>query len=175
MGAPGLWVSYLCHSGSPASGGSPASEVLGFEILGFQVLVVALWLFEVIGFVALAVGGGEVFGEGCWVYWMVLCDIIDGDLDASISSTSSTDKSKTKKAASNPCKILVCRIVLTIFHFCSAVKYSASYCSLQIQTGFSRFKQASAAPSRLKYIIIQHSQNQDFSTAGDGLAMLFYG
>ena len=115
---------------------------------------------------AVAVGGGEVFGEGCsefWVYWMVLCDIIDGDLDASISSTSSTDKSKT---ASNPCKILVCRIVdvgkclLTIFHFCSAVKYSANYCSLQIQTGFSRFKQASAAPFKLKYIIIQHSKSR---------------
>ena len=42
----------------------------------------------------------------------MLYDITDGgDLDASMSSTLSTDKSKTKKAASYPCKISVCRIV----------------------------------------------------------------
>ena len=46
MGAPGLWIFHLCHSGSPASGGSPASEVLGLESLHFQDLVVARWLFE---------------------------------------------------------------------------------------------------------------------------------
>ena len=76
------------------------------------------------------VSGGS-WADGC-VYSTVVSDITDGDRvpASSISSTSSTDKSKTKKAVSNLHKISVGRIVdvekclLTILHFFGSAKDS---------------------------------------------------